>query len=47
VQAPFIDYFTTREKRKEEAEEYFKNVLMKKSKSDPSEAEYPVRSPNV
>jgi hypothetical protein len=29
--APFIDYFNLREKRKLEAEEYFKNVLMNKS----------------
>lgn len=46
-QATFIDYFNLREKRKQEAEEYFKNVLMNKSKGDLSKVEYPERSPNV
>ena len=45
--ATFIDYFNLREKRKQEAEEYFKNVLMNKSKGDLSKVEYPERSPNV
>jgi hypothetical protein len=46
-QATFIDYFELREKRKLEAEEYYKTSLMNKSKGDLSKIEYPIRSPQV
>ena len=34
-------------KQKQEAEEYFKNILMNKSKADVSKVEFLARSPNV
>lgn len=39
--AQFIDYFETREKRKSDYEEYYKNSIMKKGLKDWDNLEYP------